>query len=104
MGNFSHPGLFWFLVFGSIFLTAGIVHHAVFWLEIEPVLWRLGYRYDVLSLRKYPDGYFTTLFEYKRFQIAEKKSLKWWWAYWGSFWTLLLVWVGWAVLVFGTSP
>lgn len=55
MVEFSQPGLFGFMVFGGMFVTAGIMQQAVFWLEIEPVLRRLGYRYNLLSLRRYPD-------------------------------------------------
>lgn len=56
MGNATGPGLLEFF-FGSVFLTAGIVNQIAFWLEIEPLLRRLGHRYDAISLRKYKNGF-----------------------------------------------
>ncbi len=104
MDKFSHPGLLWFIAFATVFVTAGIVNQVAFWREIEPVLRSLGHRYDLLSLRRYQNGFWATLFEYKRFQIAENRPLTWWWAYWFSLWTTVITWLGWVILVFGTSP
>ncbi len=77
---------------------AGFAIQLVFWIEMEPTLRNLGYKIDVLSLKKYPNG-MKTLWEYKKHCIAERKTLKWWWTYWSMTWILVLTMILWLVLL-----
>ena len=84
-----------------LFATACVMafaNQAIFWIAIEPILRRLGHKYDPLSMRKYPNGH-RTLWEYKRFQIAEQRTLAWWWMYWMSGWLIFAISVWWCAYV-----
>ena len=80
------------LVLLIVFGIAGTIQFLIFCIEIEPALKRMGHEYDVLSIRKYKNGFFRTLWEYKKNRIAEHKPLTWWWVYWASLWIILLIW------------
>jgi len=75
------------------FAIAGVVNQLVTWLEIEPVLRRLGYKFEEFWLGKYKGG-LKTLWEYKKAMIAEQKPLTRWWIYWASLWIAVAAWVG----------
>jgi len=70
-----------FLVLFVLFGIAGLTNQLIFWIEIDPVLARRGFRYDPLSLRRYPQG-MRTLWVYKAGCLEQGKSLIWWRTYW----------------------
>jgi len=79
---------------------SGVVSQLVFWIEIEPVLRKLGFKYDVLALKPYPRG-FLTLWEYKKYCVSEGTSLRGWYIYWVSLWLSLCLLIVYGVAIFG---
>jgi len=79
------------IVLCGILFTGAIVWNLA-WVQICPVLECLGHIYEPWTIRKFKNGFFRTLYEYKRFQLAEKKTLIWWWAFWTGSWLMVFGW------------
>ena len=63
------------------------VNNLMFWLQIYPVLERSGHIYNPMTIRKFENGFFRTLYKYKEVLISENKPLTWWWSFLASLWT-----------------
>ena len=87
------------LLFGIGVITVTAFHY-VYWVNIEPTLRSL----HCFDWPRFIGFWNAAFWDYKTYCVSEGQSLRWWWTYWASVWTVIAVQIGLACLGIPVSP
>lgn len=69
---------------------AVLAAHVAYWVKIEPILRYL----ELIDCPRVLGFWDARLWEYKSYCVDNNTPLTWWWVYWGSLWSVIVVQVG----------